>query len=47
MLIMHGSTTQVPNPKLRKARFYKDFGEGFYTNKALQSVRFINAREVS
>jgi hypothetical protein len=30
MLIMHGSTAQVPAPEIRKALFHKDFGDGFY-----------------
>jgi hypothetical protein len=33
MLVMHGSAVQVPNPELRKARFNKDFGGGFYCSR--------------
>jgi hypothetical protein len=41
MLIMHGSTVQIPNPEIRKARFYKDFGGGFYcTNIEAQAYRW-------
>ena len=41
MLIMHGSTMQVPNPEIRNARFHKDFGDGFYcTNIEAQAYRW-------
>ena len=41
MLIMHGSTTKVPNPEIRQAKFHKDFGEGFYcTNMETQAFRW-------
>jgi len=30
MLIMHGSTEMVFAPEIRKGRFHKDFGVGFY-----------------
>ena len=41
MLIMHGSIMQVPNPEIRKARFFKDFGDGFYcTNIETQAHRW-------
>ena len=33
MLIMHGSTMKVPNPEIRKAKFNKDFGDGFYCTR--------------
>ena len=38
---MHGSTTKVPNPEIRQAKFNKDFGEGFYcTNIETQAYRW-------
>ena len=41
MLIMHGSTTKVPTPEIRQAKFHKDFGEGFYcTNLEAQAFRW-------
>ena len=41
MLIMHGSIIQVPKPEIRKARFHKDFGDGFYcTNIEAQAYRW-------
>ena len=41
MLIMHGSTEQVHNPVIRKGRFRKDFGSGFYcTNLESQAYRW-------
>ena len=33
MLIMHGSNMKVPNPEIRKAKFNKDFGDGFYCTR--------------
>jgi hypothetical protein len=41
MLIMHGSKIQVPSPEIRKSRFYKDFGAGFYcSNLESQAYRW-------
>jgi len=41
MLIMHGSIEKVTNPEIRKARFNKDFGDGFYcTNIESQAYRW-------
>ena len=41
MLIMHGSTRQVPNPEIRASKFHKDFGNGFYcTNIEAQAYRW-------
>ena len=38
---MHGSTTQVLSPEIRKARFHKDFGDGFYcTSIETQAYRW-------
>jgi hypothetical protein len=38
---MHGSAVQVSNPEIRKTRFYKDFGDGFYcTNIETQAYRW-------
>ena len=41
MLIMHGSTAQVPKPEIRRSRFHKDFGSGFYcTHIEAQAFRW-------
>ena len=41
MLIMHGSATQVPSPEIRRSRFSKDFGAGFYcSNIEVQAYRW-------
>jgi len=41
MLIMHGSTELVKDPKVRKAKYHKDFGDGFYcTNIEAQAFRW-------
>ena len=41
MLIMHGSALKVPNPEIRKAKFNKDFSDGFYcTHIEAQAYRW-------
>ena len=41
MIIMHGSTMHFKTPEIRKSKFSKDFGDGFYcTNIETQAFRW-------
>ncbi|HOI92043.1 MAG TPA: DUF3990 domain-containing protein [Candidatus Rifleibacterium sp.] len=38
MIIYHGSNMPVSKPEIRKARFSKDFGTGFYCTEILEQT---------
>jgi len=39
MIIYHGSNMPVSKPEIRKARFSKDFGTGFYCTEILEQAK--------
>lgn len=47
-ILYHGSYTKIPEPIIKKERYAKDFGEGFYcTNLKNQAVKWANKYEQS
>jgi len=38
MIVFHGSTDLVENPKIRESEYYLDFGIGFYTTTSYEQA---------